>query len=34
MSDFFRYLDSAAFVKAKINNAGVIALGKRLLYSV
>ena len=22
-----RYLDSAAFVKAKINNAGVIAIG-------
>jgi len=23
------YLDSAAFVKAKINNAGILALGKR-----
>lgn len=23
----FRYLDDAAFVKAKINNSGVIALG-------
>ena len=25
-----RYLDSAAFVKAKINNAGILALGKRV----
>jgi hypothetical protein len=25
-----RYLDSAAFVKAKINNSGVLALGKSL----
>lgn len=26
----YRYLDSAAFVKAKINNSGVLALGKLL----
>jgi voltage-dependent anion channel protein 2 len=25
--DYFRYLDNAAFIKAKINNAGVVALG-------
>jgi voltage-dependent anion channel protein 2 len=25
------YLDSAAFVKAKINNAGILALGKAFL---
>jgi voltage-dependent anion channel protein 2 len=26
------YLDSAAFVKAKINNAGILALGEDCLY--
>ena len=25
----YSYLDSAAFVKAKINNAGILALGKQ-----
>lgn len=28
LMDYFRYLDSAAFIKAKINNAGVVALGQ------
>ena len=27
LMNHFRYLDNAAFIKAKINNAGVVALG-------
>ena len=27
LTGMFRYLDSAAFIKAKMNNAGVLSLG-------